>query len=246
MMEIIYTLDFWMSLLTLTVLEVVLGVDNLIFLSIVTRQLPVRKQKSARRIGLVLACIMRLILLATLSWLLHLTIPLFTIFNQSFSTRDLILLVGGLFLLVKSTQEIHDDIEGSEKNEPPTKKNSHFLYFYVLTQVMFLDMIFSLDSVITAIGLTQNFTVMAIAIITAVVLMIFASDMLNEFINKYPTLKMLALSFLLLIGMALIADSLQFHIPRGYLYFSIAFSIFVESINILARKKRESKNSKET
>jgi predicted tellurium resistance membrane protein TerC len=241
-MDILFTIDFWLALLTLTLLEIVLGVDNLIFISIVTNQLPQRKQKSARRIGLTLACLMRLGLLAALSWLLHLTVPLFTVFDQPFSTRDLILLAGGLFLLVKSTQEIHDDIEGIEKTEK-LKKYNRYLYFYVLFQIMFLDIIFSLDSVITAIGLTQQFTVMAFAIVMAVILMIFASDIINDFINKYPTLKMLALSFLLLIGMALIADAFKFHIPRGYLYFSIAFSIFVEIINILARKKREAKKS---
>lgn len=237
-MDISTALDFSIALLTLTVLEVVLGIDNLVFLTVITSRLPENQQKAARRVGLFLACLMRLALLATLSWLLHLTIPLFTFFQQTFSIRDLILLVGGLFLLFKGTEEIHTSIEGFEtKNTLPLKKSA-FLFSYVILQIVLLDAIFSLDSVLTAIGMTQEFLVMALAIIIAVILMIFASEPLSRFIKKYRTIKMLALSFLLLVGMVLVADSFKFHIPRGYIYFAIAFSIFVEAINILARKKR--------
>jgi predicted tellurium resistance membrane protein TerC len=237
-MDIATALDFSIALLTLTVLEVVLGIDNLVFLTVITSRLPEHQQKAARRVGLILACLMRLALLAALSWLLHLTIPLFTVFQQTFSIRDLILLVGGLFLLIKGTEEIHTTIEGLEKKSAPPLKKSTFLFSYVILQIVLLDAIFSLDSVLTAIGMTQEFLVMALAIIIAVILMIFASEPLSRFIKKYRTVKMLALSFLLLVGIVLIADGFKFHIPRGYIYFAIAFSIFVEAINITARKKR--------
>lgn len=238
-MEILYTLDFWIGLLTLTGLELVLGIDNLVFLSIVTSRLPKNQQKSARQLGLTLACLMRLALLATLSWMIHLTEPLFILFQQTFSGRDLVLIIGGLFLLVKATQEIHQNIEGfDDEKAPKLKKSSPHLYLFVILQIMFLDIIFSIDSVITAIGLTQSLLVMCLAIITAVILMIFASEPLSYFVNQYPTLKILALSFLILIGVVLIADGFQFHIPRGYLYFAMVFSIFVESINIIIRRKQ--------
>lgn len=237
-MELFYTADFWIALATLTALEIVLGIDNLVFLTVVTDKLPKKQQKSARQLGLVLACIMRLGLLATLSWMMQLTTPLFTLFEQTFSARDLILIIGGMFLLTKATQEIHQNILGIEK-ERPIKKSKQYLYFFVLLQVMFLDIIFSLDSVITAIGLVKEFFTMALAIIIAVVSMIFASEPLSRFINAYPTLKMLALSFLLLIGAVLIADGFKFHIPRGYIYFAIAFSLFVEGINLAAQKKHK-------
>lgn len=237
-MELFYTADFWIALATLTMLELVLGIDNLVFLTVVTDKLPKTQQKSARQLGLALACIMRLGLLATLSWMMQLTTPLFTLFEQTFSARDLILIIGGMFLLTKATQEIHQNILGIEK-ERIIKKSKQYLYFFVLLQVMFLDIIFSLDSVITAIGLVKEFFTMALAIIIAVISMIFASEPLSRFINAYPTLKMLALSFLLLIGAVLIADGFKFHIPRGYIYFAIAFSLFVEGINLAAQKKHK-------
>lgn len=232
MTELIYTANFWISLLTITGLELVLGVDNLVFLAVVTSQLPQTQQKSARRVGLMLACIMRLFLLAVLTWMMKLTAPLFVMFERSFSGRDLMLLIGGLFLLVKGTQEIHKNIQGIE-TQVSIKKANYGLYFIVLLQIMFLDMIFSLDSVITAVGLTQEFLVMALAICIAVFAMIFVSEPLTYFINAYPTLKILALSFLLLVGAVLIADGFGFYIPRGYIYFAIIFSIFVESMNLL-------------
>jgi len=236
-MELFYTADFWIALCTLTALELVLGIDNLVFLTVITNRLPNTQQKSARQVGLVLACIMRLLLLATLSWMMQLTAPLFTLFTQTFSGRDLILIIGGIFLLIKATQEIHQNIIGIEK-KPRLKSVTHYLYFSIILQIMCLDIIFSLDSVITAIGLAQNFLTMALAIIIAIIAMIFASEPLSRFINTYPTLKILALSFLLLIGAVLIADGFKFHIPRGYIYFAIVFSLFVESVNLIAQKKR--------
>jgi predicted tellurium resistance membrane protein TerC len=235
-MELVYTANFWISLLTITGLELVLGVDNLVFLAVVTSQLPENQQKSARRVGLMLACIMRLFLLAVLTWMMQLTMPLFVMFGQSFSGRDLMLLIGGLFLLVKGTQEIHKNIQGIETGVP-VKKTNYGLYFVVLLQIMFLDMIFSLDSVITAVGLTQEFLVMALAICLAVLAMIFVSEPLTYFINAYPTLKILALSFLLLVGAVLVADGFGFYIPRGYIYFAIIFSMFVESMNLLRGRR---------
>jgi predicted tellurium resistance membrane protein TerC len=239
-MELVYTANFWISLSTLTLLELILGVDNLVFLAIVTSQLPKKQQKSARRIGLVLACMMRLLLLAVLSSIMKLTQPLFVVFQQPFSARDLILIIGGLFLIVKATQEIHKTVEGTEE-KPQFKRATYYLYVSVILQIMLLDMIFSLDSVITAIGLTQEFLVMGLAICIAITAMIFASEPLTRFINTYPTLKILALSFLFLIGAVLVADGCGIYIPRGYLYFAIVFSIFVESINLVTRKRQKQK-----
>lgn len=238
MIELFYTADFWIALSTLIVLEIVLGIDNLIFLTIVTNTLPKNQQKSARRIGLALACIMRLGLLAALNWMMQLTNPLFVAFNQAFSLRDLILIIGGAFLLVKATQEMHQSVLGIEEKQT-SKTSKQYLYLKAIFQIVLLDIIFSLDSVITAIGLAQEFLTMALAIIISVIAMVFASEPLGRFINKYPTLKILALSFLLLIGTVLIADGFKFHIPRGYIYFAIAFSILVESLNLIARKKQK-------
>lgn len=223
-----------MSLLTLTALEIVLGVDNIVFISVVTTRLPKHKQKSARQFGLMLACITRLLLLATITWITKLTHVLFTIQGHSFSWRDLVLIAGGLFLLAKGTSEIHMSVV-SPDNPVSSKPSARF--GWVLIQIMVLDIIFSLDSVITAVGMAQEYIVMATAIVIAVLLMLVASEPLSRFIQKYPTLKMLALSFLLLVGLALIADGFAFHIPREYLYFAIAFSIFVEILNIIAGRR---------
>jgi predicted tellurium resistance membrane protein TerC len=231
----------WAGLLTLTVLEIVLGIDNLVFISIVTNRLPLQQQKKARQIGLLLACLTRLLLLATISWIVKLTTPLFSLWQQTFSWRDLILIGGGLFLLVKGTSEIHQGMVSSE--ERPLKKISAS-FSWVIIQIMFLDIIFSLDSVITAVGMVKEFIVMALAIVIAVLLMLVASEPLSRFIHKYPSLKILALSFLLLVGMALIADGFQVHIPRGYLYFAIAFSIVVEIFNLLSGRRRAPKINK--
>lgn len=222
------------SLLTLTVLEIILGVDNLVFISIISSRLPQDQQKSGRRVGLLFAWVTRLLLLAMAVWLIHLTTPLFTLFSTAFSFRDLFFLLGGLFLLIKATQEIHLELESIEENQS-TRQYSRF--GHVIMQIALLDIIFSLDSVITAVGLTSHFWVMAIAISIAILLMIFASEPLSRFIMEHPTIKMLALSFLILIGMVLIAEGLHFHIPRGYLYFAVCFSLLVEALNLYRRKK---------
>jgi len=226
--------QIWASLLTLTILEIVLGIDNLIFLSVMTDRLPIERQKRARQFGLILACLTRLLLLATITWLTHFTNPLFNLAGQTFSCRDLILIAGGLFLLAKGTSEIHVDVTQKTNQLKPTRST---YFMSVILQIMLLDIIFSLDSVITAVGMTQNFIIMALAIIIAVLLMLSASEPLSRLIRTYPTLKILALSFLLLVGMALIADGFAFHIPRGYLYFAIAFSLFVELLNILTGRR---------
>jgi predicted tellurium resistance membrane protein TerC len=226
------------SLLTLTFLEIVLGVDNLVFIAIISSRLPVEQQPLARRLGLLFALVTRLILLASVVWLIGLTKPLFTIFAHAFSVRDIVLILGGLFLLFKSTLEIHSEFESASETKSVKKFSSMVA---VVIQIGILDIIFSLDSILTAIGLTQQFWIMACAIIIAVILMLCASEPLNRFINKYPTIKMLALSFLLLIGTVLIADGLSFAIPHGYIYFAVCFSVFVEFINTLLARKRKNK-----
>ena len=233
-LQLFTQLDTWANLLTLTMLEIVLGVDNLVFISVVTNRLPKSNQRQARQFGLILACATRLLLLAAITWMTKLIHPLFSLFGQAFSWRDIILIGGGLFLLAKGTSEIHISI--AEPNEAKQIKHSA-KFSFVIIQIMILDLVFSLDSVITAVGLSQHFIVMAFAIIFAVLLMIAASEPLSRFIHTYPSLKMLALSFLLLIGIVLVADGFEFHIPRGYLYFAIAFSIFVEILNILLKRR---------
>ena len=235
MLEIFSHPEAWLALLTLTLLEIILGVDNLVFLTIVTSRLPQAKQKAARQIGLLAACVMRLLLLATIIWLIKFTQPLFTFMGQSFSGRDLILIAGGIFLLTKATSEIHQDV--LETEEPVLKPRLNM--FWVIVQIMLLDIIFSLDSVITAVGMVQEFIIMAFAIIIAVMMMLWASAPLSRLIQAYPTLKMLALSFLILVGAVLVADGFGYHMPRGYLYFAIAFSLFVETLNIFARNKKQ-------
>lgn len=230
----------FLSLITLIFLEIVLGVDNLVFISIASSRLPSHQQKAARRFGLLLALGTRLLLLATVVWLIGLTKPLFTLFNQEISGRDLLLILGGGFLLTKSTLEIHSEYEAAST---PELKTQFANFFAVITQIAILDIIFSLDSILTAIGLTQTYWIMATAIIIAVIVMMVASEPLSRFITKHPTIKMLALSFLLLIGMVLIADGLEFHIPRGYIYFAVCFSVFVEILNsLITNKKRHKKN----
>lgn len=228
------------SLITLTFLEIVLGVDNLIFISIASNRLPSHQQKSARRIGLLLALFTRLALLASVVWIIHLTKPWLTIFDFSFSVRDLFLILGGAFLIYKGTMEIHAEFE-SHSPQPKSRKPAGFTA--VVLQIAIFDIVFSLDSVLTAIGLTQHFTIMAIAIIIAVILMMIASEPLSRFVSAHPTVRMLALSFLLLIGTVLIADGFSFHVPRGYIYFAVCFSVLVETLNsILAKKQSKSKN----
>lgn len=233
--------DTWLSLLTLTMLEIILGIDNLVFLTIASSRLPAHKQKLARRVGLLFAVISRLLLLASLYWLAGLTTPWFTLFGQALSGRDLILIGGGLFLLVKGTKEIHSGIVECETGAPDAPyMGKHPKFWSVIVQIMILDIIFSLDSVITAVGMTRQFSVMAAAIIIAVLAMLFASEPLSRLINKYMSLKMLALSFLLLVGVVLIADGLDFHIPRGYVYFAMIFSLSVEALSIVASRYKKS------
>ncbi len=237
-MEGIFTADALIALLTLTVLEVVLGVDNVIFISILAGKLPGDQQRRARRVGLMAAMLMRILLLLSLAWVVRLTAPLFTILGQEISGRDLILLVGGLFLLAKATREIHEKLEGEEGGHAVKAATS---FSSVIGQIMLLDIVFSLDSVITAVGMAEQLWVMVTAVILAVGIMLLTAEKVSHFVNDHPTGKVLALSFLLLIGMSLVAEGLDQHIPKGYIYFAMAFSVFVETINlrVAARKKAQ-------
>jgi predicted tellurium resistance membrane protein TerC len=237
MFEFFFSPEAWVSLFTLTGLEIILGIDNLIFISIITHRLAPAQQRSARQFGLLLACLTRLLLLATLAWMTKFTQPLFTLVNHVFSGRDLILILGGLFLLAKGTSELHLNVITAKENKKNLREYSRISM--IIIQIMLLDIIFSLDSVITAIGMAREFIIMALAIIIAIGLMIGMSGPLSHFINIYPNLKILGLSFLLLIGLVLIADGFGLHIPRAYLYFAIAFSVFVEWLNILASRWRQ-------
>ncbi|MFI4957017.1 MAG: TerC family protein [Gammaproteobacteria bacterium] len=227
-------IDIALALSTLTLLEIVLGIDNLVFLAIMTERLPQEQRKSARRFGLTLAWVTRLMLLASAVWLTTLTGSFMTIFEIAFSGRDVFMLAGGLFLLVKATEEIRNLIE-PDGMEKAVKHYKHF--GLVIVQIALLDVVFSLDSVLTAVGLSQQFWVMATAITIAIIAMIFASEPLTTFIEKHPTIKMLALAFLLLIGTVLIADGMHFHVPRGYIYFAMGFSLLVESLNVYRTSK---------
>lgn len=229
----------WASLLTLTALEIVLGIDNIIFISIMANRLPESQRAKARQFGLALALISRLALLASIAWIVKLTDPIFTIFDMGISVRDLILLFGGLFLLYKGTAEIHHTMEGHAEDGGPARAAATF--GGVIMQIMVLDIVFSLDSVITAVGMASQLPVMITAVIIAVAVMLFAAGPTSRFVQNHPTVKMLALSFLILVGVALIADGLHFHIPKGYLYFAIAFSVAVEMLNLAASKRRRRK-----
>ncbi|TCP96604.1 putative tellurium resistance membrane protein TerC [Cricetibacter osteomyelitidis] len=235
MFEWLASPEAWIALLTLTSLEIVLGIDNIIFISILVGRLPENQRQSGRLIGLGLAMFMRILLLFSLAWVMKLTTPLFTAFDNEISGRDLILLIGGLFLVAKSTHEIHHAISPEEEHESAVKKSVSF--FSVLVQIAILDMVFSLDSVITAVGMVDNLEVMIIAVILAVAVMMFAAKSIGDFVDAHPTLKVLALSFLILIGVTLMAEGLEFHIPKGYIYFAMAFSVVVEIINIKMRKR---------
>lgn len=231
-------LNISLSILTLTVLEIILGIDNLVFLSILTEKLPVKERKRARYWGLSFAWVTRLMLLASAVWIVHLTEPLLVISDFSFSIRDMFLFAGGAFLIMKATQEIHFELE-EQDNFLKEKRSSVKTFRAVVLQVALMDVIFSLDSVLTAIGLTTNFLVMGIAITIAILIMIYASNPVGQFIEKHPTVRMLALSFLILIGTMLIADGFSFHVPRGYLYFSMGFSLAVEALNLIRRDRRK-------
>jgi len=229
--------ETWISLLTLTVLEIVLGIDNIVFISIMAEKLPTQDRSRARKTGLGLAMFMRIGLLLSLSWLIGLTQPLFEIVGMEFSGRDIIMLLGGLFLLAKSTFEIHDKLEGKE--EQTNKKSKTTGFVNVIVQILLLDVIFSLDSVITAIGMANHVGVMIAAVVIAVLIMMASVNSISEFISQHPTIKILALSFLLLIGFSLIAEGLGQDIPKGYIYFAMGFSIFVEFLNMRIRRKEE-------
>ena len=226
--------ELLIALVTLTVLEVVLGVDNIIFISILSGKLPKDQQKKARRVGLLAAMVMRIALLFSITWVVGLTAPFFSIMGHPVSGRDLILIGGGLFLLAKATYEIHDKLEGEEGHG---SAKAVATFGAVITQVMFLDIVFSLDSVITAVGMVENLTVMVIAVVLAVLVMLFAAEPISMFVEKHPTLKILALSFLLLIGVSLVAEGFGTHIEKGYIYFAMGFSVFVEAINLRVRAK---------
>jgi predicted tellurium resistance membrane protein TerC len=225
------------ALLTLILLEVVLGIDNIIFISIVTARLPVEQQKKGRRIGLLLAMVMRLLLLTAISAILKLEGDLFTVFSMGISGKDLILIAGGLFLLYKSTSEIHHKMEGESGDT--SKKITVTTFGSAIGQILILDMVFSIDSIITAVGMVDQLWVMYIAVIVSVGLMLFASEPVSNFVNNHPAFKMLALSFLLLIGVSLIAEGLAFHIPKGYIYFSMAFALLVDILQMKMKKSKE-------
>lgn len=237
MLDFLADPQIWASFLTLAVLEIILGIDNIIFIAIATEKLPEAQRAKARRTGLILALLLRLVFLAMISWIIGLTAPAFSAFGLVVSWRDLILLGGGLFLLYKATVEIHAAIE--EKEEGHAIKAASFAA--IIGQIIILDLVFSLDSVITAVGMTNNLPVMYAAVIVAVGTMLWASGPISGFVHRHPTVKMLALAFLLLVGVALIADGLQFHIPRGYLYFAIAFSLGVEALNLMAKRRQARK-----
>jgi predicted tellurium resistance membrane protein TerC len=227
------TSDGLLALVTLTFLEIILGVDNVIFISILSGKLPQKDQLKARRTGLVAAMIMRIGLLMSIAWIVRLTAPLFTVFGRDISGRDMILIGGGLFLLGKATLEIHERLEGEEAHGAGRVAPS---FGAVIVQIMLLDIVFSLDSVITAVGMADDVSVMVAAVVLSVAIMMFAAEPISAFVGKHPTVKVLALSFLLLIGMSLVGDGLGMHVPKGYIYFAMGFSVFVEMINLRVRK----------
>lgn len=229
--------QIWASLVTLTVMEIVLGIDNIVFISVIVSRLPAHYANRARRVGLALALIFRIMLLSILTWLVGLTAPLFDVGGHAFSWRDAILIGGGLFLLFKATHEIHNGIEGDDEEEGMVG-HVGTSFAAVIAQIVVIDMVFSVDSIITAIGMARHIEVMVAAVVIAMGIMYLASGPVADFIKKHPTTKMLALSFLLLIGVALVADGLGFHIPRGYIYFAMAFSAGVELVNVLAHNRR--------
>jgi predicted tellurium resistance membrane protein TerC len=236
MIELLQDPAAWASLLTLTVMEIVLGIDNVIFISVLVSRLDAARAKQARQIGLALALVFRIALLSILTILIGLTAPVFSLFGEAFSWRDLILLAGGLFLLVKGTHEIHKGIEGDHDSEGGKASTA---FASVIVQIIIIDLVFSVDSIVTAIGMAEHIEIMVAAVVISMIAMYIASGPIAGFVQRHPTTKMLALAFLLLIGVALIADGIGFHIPRGYIYFAMAFSAGVEIINILAANRRK-------
>jgi predicted tellurium resistance membrane protein TerC len=247
-MEFLANPEIWISLLTLTILEIVLGIDNIVFISILSSKLPEDQQKKGRTVGLALAMVTRVLLLLSLNWVMSLTTPIFNAGNwinvtdksllekMAISGRDLILIIGGLFLIYKSTHEIHEKLEGEEAETEVKKVHS---FSGVIVQILILDVVFSLDSVITAVGMADEIWVMVAAVIIAVIVMMFSASAISNFVNNHPTVKMLALSFLLLIGVSLLAEGFEQHIPKGYIYFAMAFSVLVEVLNLKMKGKRK-------
>jgi predicted tellurium resistance membrane protein TerC len=236
MIELLTSAEAWAALLTLTALEIVLGIDNVIFLSVIVSRIPERQAKRARQIGLALALVFRILLLSLLVWLIGLTQAVLTVRGTAFSWRDIILIGGGLFLIAKATHEIHTEVEARDDESDDAPGRSAF--FWVIVQIIVIDMVFSLDSIITAIGMAQDLEIMIAAVVIACIVMYASSGPVARFVAEHPTTKMLALAFLVLIGVALVADGFQFHIPRGYIYFAIVFSAAVEFFNVLAKRNR--------
>jgi predicted tellurium resistance membrane protein TerC len=236
MMELLTSPEAWAALLTLTALEIVLGIDNVIFISVIVSRIPPAQAKRARQIGLLLALVFRIVLLSVLVWLIGLTEPVITVRNVEFSWRDIILIGGGAFLIAKATHEIHGEVEAGDAEPDGEPKASAF--FWVIVQIIIIDMVFSLDSIITAIGMAQDLEIMIAAVVIACIVMYVSSGPVARFVANHPTTKMLALAFLVLIGVALVADGFQFHIPRGYIYFAMLFAAAVEVFNVLARRNR--------
>ncbi len=237
MMELLTSPEAWAALLTLTALEIVLGIDNVIFLSVIVSRIPPAQAKRARQIGLLLALVFRIVLLSLLVWLIGLTAPVLTVKNVALSWRDIILIGGGLFLIAKATHEIHAEVEAAHSEAEP--KSAANAFFWVIIQIIVIDLVFSLDSIITAIGMAEDIEIMVAAVIIACFIMYVSSGPVSKFVADHPTTKMLALAFLVLIGVALVADGFKFHIPRGYIYFAIVFAAAVELFNVLARRNRK-------
>jgi predicted tellurium resistance membrane protein TerC len=237
MMELLASPEAWIALLTLTALEIVLGIDNVIFISVIVSRIPAEQAKRARQIGLLLALVFRIILLSLLVWLIGLTEPVFAVRGTELSWRDIILIAGGAFLIAKATHEIHAEVEASD-GEPDTESKAS-VFFWAIIQIIVIDIVFSLDSIITAIGMAQDIEIMVAAVVIACVIMYVSSGPVAKFVADHPTTKMLALAFLVLIGVALVADGFKFHIPRGYIYFAILFAAAVELFNVLARRNRK-------
>ena len=237
MIELLTSPEAWAALLTLTALEIVLGIDNVIFLSVIVSRIPPQQARRARQIGLALALVFRIALLSALVWLIGLTTAVFTVKGSAFSWRDIILIGGGLFLIAKATHEIHNEVEASEDDSGGGGGKSAFIM--VILQIIVIDLVFSLDSIITAIGMAQELAIMIAAVVIACFVMYVSSGPVARFVAQHPTTKMLALAFLVLIGVALVADGFRFHIPRGYIYFAIAFSAAVEFFNVLAKRNRK-------
>ena len=231
----ISTVDGWVALLTLTALEIVLGIDNVVFVSILAGKLPSGQRERARKVGMFLAMFIRIALLLSITWVMGLTSPLVHVFSRGITGRDVILIVGGLFLIAKSTHEIHMKLEGDEEHAAAGRSAS---FAGIITQILLLDIVFSLDSVITAVGMVEHVAVMITAVVIAVAVMMLSASVVSEFVEKHPTVKMLALSFLLLIGVSLLGEGTGQHIPKGYIYFAMGFSLFVEAINLRVRAKR--------